>query len=287
MEPEKKLKEMEPELNQLNETSKVFAEYIRNPDDSDILEPLYCDVFIVSSKDGKRIGVHQFVLIKKSPTLMGRVMNESPIDKTIELDESSEAIIQFRQFLYTSHINLSRDCIVEVILLINQYGDNTMKKVCERFCADTMDESNVAATYEIASTYGFDCLVSSCLIKLAAKIEAAPTQALTGVKREMIVRLLDSEVLCCREANLLSSILHWAHDNVNARLGRAQAIRAEIGDLIGKIRFRSMDVSGFYKAMQGFKGIFNADDLWELIALCADPYFKPTTFNDKKRKYSV
>lgn len=106
--------------------------------------------------------------------------------------------------------------------------------------------------------------------------------------RDVLKYILQLNTLNCHESQLLTGCLSWAKKSAeqkNLDKNDMQVIRAELGDLLYDIRFKSMTMPSFTLIIGTYGGLFTGPELEELIQMITLENYKSPKFNSKLRLY--
>lgn len=100
--------------------------------------------------------------------------------------------------------------------------------------------------------------------------------------REMLMQILKSNKLRCKEVELFDACIEWAraaceHKNIDAT--KVENLRLELGDAIYQVRFGSLTIDEFNVRHKSPEGFFTADESNEIFHMIG----KSRDFESKKK----
>lgn len=223
--------------------------------------PLMADVyFMVTDKGGNpyqevTIPSHKFVLVVTSPVFFKMfygALQESTQSINL-LDCDSEGFLEFSRFVYCDEVQLTRECVVQVLYLAEKYMIPSLKTQCRSFLLANIDAENVLdvlpAVHLLEEAYCFDQCCKIVDAYTETILQTAPVSLLED-HYELLVSLLKGDTLQVEEIEIFKPVNRWAGDICEKRelLPSGKVKRKIIGETILKlIRFPLMTQEDFAK----------------------------------------
>lgn len=261
---------------------------------ANLLKKLYSDrektgdiTFIVGSE---RIPAHRCVLAASSAKYEAQFYGSQPDVGDIYVEDvSAAAFEEFVKFFYSGESGLTLENIEEILNLAKQCLVIQFDLKCEIFLKDSMTEGNVCWTYQLAVSYDLKTVKNACEDMIGENVPKIFTSNdFLDIDLDILLRILDIEFLKCSEFQVLDGCIKWAGakcDQKGLNGERGENLRAELGNAVSKIRFRSMNLQDFVKFHKTHAGFFSAEEFVEIISIISGiEEITSQNFNDTVRK---
>lgn len=256
------------------------------------MERLYLDkeetgdvTFIVKSQ---KIRAHKCVLAATSPKYKAQFYGSQPDNGDIIVEGvTAAAFKEFLQFFYLEKAILTADNIEEVLSLAKQSLVEHFVKDCVSFLSTEVKDP--CLVYRLAILYDIKELIDQCLQYISENtMEAFKSDGfLVNCNRDMLMEILKLHSLNCKETEIFEACIFWAKamcisKNVDAE--KIENLRAELGDVIYEIRFRSLTIGEFVHLHSSYEGFFTAAEMQEIMYMIGNlKNFQPSNFNPTPR----
>lgn len=273
------------------------VKYVNNKGDSkscpkQTMERLYLDkeetgdvTFIIESQ---KIRAHKCVLAATSPKYKAQFYGLQPENGDIIVEGvTADAFKEFLKFFYLEKADFTPDNIEEVLSLAKQSLVEQFVEDCIEFLSTEVKDA--CLVYRLALLYDLKELIEVCLQYISENtMQMFKSDGfLVKCNRDMLVEILKLDSLNCKETETFEACILWAKancisKNVNAK--KMENLRAELGDAIYEIRFRSLTIGEFVHLHSLHEGFFTAAEMQEIIYMIGNlKNFQPSKFNPTRR----
>ncbi|KAG4078569.1 hypothetical protein HA402_002683 [Bradysia odoriphaga] len=261
-----------------------------------IMDQLYLDkettgdvTFIVESK---KIRAHKCVLAAISPKyhaqFYGLQRDEGEI---IVQDVTTVEFEEFLRFFYLDEINLTADNVEGVLNLVKQSLVDEFVNECGKYLGQSLldeDSNSQWLVYRLANSYHLQEVIDVCLLFIStASSEFFTTdEFLDNCSRDMLLQIVKLDSLNCKETEVFDICISWAKCVCNRKNieDKTENLRAELGDIIYEVRFRSMTFEEFANLHRSCEGFFTPEEVMEIMYMVGNVTdFVPKHFNPNLR----
>lgn len=214
----------------------------------------------------KEFRAHQKVLAAVSPVfevMFGNNWNgaANPID--IE-DASYESFAAFMGYFYMDKVTLTAENVVGTLHLAIKYDVKQLVDYCENFMSQRLSDENVLAYYPVAVLYERKQLETEChdLFRLKGE-EILKSCAFTACDKATLAAFLRLQPPSCEVAKVFDACVKWARAKCvesGSDEHAGMALRAELGECFGWIRFTDMDYRAFVDRFEALKTMLTKDE---------------------------
>lgn len=202
-------------------------------------------------------------------------------------DTSAEAFKEFLQFFYMPKFKLTFENIAAIMALAKDYGREEMLTECTIYLNHKLTTENMIWGYGLAIRFDRPVLKKNCEQKIVDNaVEVFKSNDFLECDRDVLNEILQLDSLKCDESQVLLAGLQWAKSTAKRKSldsSSNQVLREEFGDLLFKIRFKSITIESFATIVGLFNGFFTGTDLQEIIQLIGLKDYKSETFNSQTR----
>ncbi|XP_031639409.1 BTB/POZ domain-containing protein 3-like [Contarinia nasturtii] len=245
--------------------------------------------FICKSADGldEIIPVHKSFLasvsdvfdVMFSDTWKGKVNVVIP-------DATAAEFREFLQFFYLERAKLTTDNIERVMYLGNKYIVPECMNACVKFLHRILTEDNICFGYSLAILYNQNELKRFCELIIASKTRAVFSSAsFLECSKDALEHILKMDSLSCSEVDVFEACMEWVKSACGLELEELtrEIIQTYLGDLIYKIRFKSIKPQQFGYLASIYGRLFSSDEYREIVQLTALSHFEPNAFKQTLR----
>lgn len=245
--------------------------------------------------DDERVPGHK-VIITSSPWLEAMFYGSLTEKDEVDMRRSGYAAESFKEllrYLYTGKVKFTMDNIENITFSADASLNQGFLNECEKFLLKGLSDDNLSVMYELA-------LRHERLIRLKAicdeKICVNAEQTIRSPMFEKIdfhtlLNILKLDALVCEEENIFNACIAWAkaacvRENMDQH--NAQNLRDQLKESIYQIRFSSMTIAKFAKCIQSCPGLFDVDELQEIICMIGHERYSGTMrFNWTQRFFNL
>lgn len=225
--------------------------------------------FVVGSE---RIPAHRSVLAASSPKYKAQFYGSQPDEGDVYVEDvSAECFKEFIKFLYMGEADLTLENLEEVLNLAKQCLVTQFDTKCEMFLKDLISESNVCWIYKFAIIYNLKIVQSLCEHTIAENVKQVfANEEFLDIDRDTLIRIIDLEYLKCSEFIVVKGCIKWAETKCNQKGvddRNGENLRAQLGNAVSKIRFRSMKLCDFVKLYVTYPGFFSDAEFIEITTI--------------------
>lgn len=247
--------------------------------------------FVCVSSDGQtdeRVPAHKLLLSIASDGFKMMFEQAEPNQNVFQLDKiSAVAFREFMQLFYMAKFRLNMANIATVMDLAKKYGNEDHLFLCSLYLENHLNTDNIVWGYELALRFGRTKMKEFCEKKIADHaVDVLKSGKFLECDRDLLEQVIDIDTLKCGEFDVLTACLAWAKASAQRKGADAndtQVLRQEFGDLLHKIRFRSISMTDFTTVIGSYAGLFAADELEHIIQMIVSPDFQSDKFNNKQR----
>lgn len=258
-----------------------------------ILEQLYLNrnetgdvTFMVETEP---IRAHRWVLAAASPKFKAQFYGMCPDEGTIHISNvSAAAFSEFLQFFYRETVDLTIEHIEAVMNLAKQSLCDEFVDNCISFLVNITTSKNICWMYLFAIMYEIDALRLECERIISNETQTIfESDEFLSCSREMLLRILKSDMLDCFETDVFNACITWARSNCKQNGlddENIENLRAALGDAIYQIRFSSMRAKEFATLHKSLSGFFTPDEIIDILYISSHlEGFESKQFNQKPR----
>lgn len=250
------------------------------------------DVFFecYSSESGQceEIPAHKFVLIMGSEvfkSLFCSGLKEETASYRIDI-ATAEAFKEFLQLLYFDYVQLTVKNAPQVMDLVLKYQLPDCVKIFSDVLQKHFTKSKVCWAYQLARFTGQTDLKNICENQFVwHTAEVFKSVDFLSCPRSTLSCILHLDRLSCNEVDVLSACIAWARaacERVRSDpIGKC--LREKLGYVLYQIRFRSMTIDEFSAQLATTSGLFEAEELEEIIQMIRSNDYKTKIFSGKIR----
>ncbi|XP_031623235.1 BTB/POZ domain-containing protein 3-like isoform X2 [Contarinia nasturtii] len=262
-----------------NQRDHILIELYHNKDETGDV------TFIVESK---RIRAHRCVLASISPKYKAQFYGPQPDkDDIIVKDISADEFDTFLQYFYVGDVALTAENIDSILSFSKQTLVDGFERECVSFLTKQIKrKENLWQYYQLITLYDIEEVKDLVHCYIAANIKEMFKQCddfFNYCDRAMLKEILKMDCLNCKESDLFDACIVWAKaecrlKNVDAE--KIENLRAELGDAVEEIRFRSMTLEEFVQLNSLYDGFFTPDEMKEITYIIGSlKNFKPSKFS--------
>jgi BTB/POZ domain-containing protein 9 len=122
-------------------------------------DPSLCDVYLLV--ENRRIPAHKLILQARS-AFFRRIFLEDPTLQELPLDVPLSLLNPVLGFIYTGQVQVTDGTALALLQVSKRYNLPDLVRLCECTLECTMDVSNAAALYELATLYEAKALRKAC-----------------------------------------------------------------------------------------------------------------------------
>ncbi|XP_031636133.1 uncharacterized protein LOC116349021 [Contarinia nasturtii] len=180
------------------------------------------------------------------------------------VDASAAAFREFLQFFYKSKVQLTSQHIGEVINLCKKYELNEAVEACEIPLQKSLTKHDMCWGYEVAVLLELENLQQFCEQKIRENAQEVLTSdtflECNRVSVDNILQLVESK---CNPLTIVEACMEWAKaENVRNNLDlNPLTLRAQIGNLFGKIPFEKIKMEEFFNFTAKYAGFFSDKEI--------------------------
>lgn len=243
--------------------------------------------FIVESE---LIRAHRCVLATVSPKYKAQFYGVQPDKDEIPVDDvSAAAFNEFPRFFYSEEVILTAKNIEAVLNLAKQSLVDAFTNECINFLVEMVKVNNVCWAYRLAILHDIKPLKNRCEPEISANaLKMFATDDFISCDRDLLIRILKFDSLCCKETEIFDACIAWAKavcKQKNVYAEKPANLRAVLGKAVAEIRFGSMASEEFATIHNKFKGFFTADESSEIFCIISKlKDFKSERFNQTLRE---
>lgn len=230
-------------------------------------------VFILDGEE-TRISAHKIVLAKGSPYFdsffYGGFKKENEM---IITDATPTEFKIFLQFFYLSKVTLTLENVAKVMELADRYIVIECLNICEEFLLRNTTLEDVCFAYQLAITYQRSQLKTFCMQKISKNsIDVFNSDGFRDCSQEVLKSILKIDMLSCEATQVFDACLDWAVTacKESEDAAKVENMRKQLGDCIYFIQFEQMTLKQFSQRVSKFKGLFDQEELEEIIAIISD-----------------
>lgn len=239
--------------------------------------------FIIESK---KIRAHRCVLASISPKYKAQFYGLQPdTGDIIVTDISADEFETFLQYFYLGDVKLTMDNIESILNMAKQTLVCGFEDECIAFLtSQAKNKTNLCLCYQFANLHDMEALKEVIRSFIAAYIKDVfkSDEFLEYCDRNMLVDIVKMDCLNCTESELLDACISWAKSSCqqkNVDAEKMENLRAELGDIVNEIRFRSMKIEEFVQLHSQYDGFFTIDEMKEITYLIGNlKNFEPSKF---------
>lgn len=263
--------------------NKISSSGLNNVISKKIMEKFYLDKetadirFVFEVKDPKddkpiEIVAHKNVLAKGSKVFRSMFNDSVKEEKEVQIaDVTPDGFRHFLQFFYLDVIEPTMDSIYEVMFLADKYDVKECLIFCEGFLLKTLKFEDICLGYELAISYERMQLKEFCEEKINENpITVFQSNAFLDCEKSTLKHLLDIDYQCYDGKQLFDACMAWAKhkcEEQNLDASSMDNLRQQLGDCIYDIQFGLMSLTQLFELIKAYKGLFNAEELEEIVAI--------------------
>lgn len=260
------------------------------------IEQLYLDIketgdvtFIVESQ---KIRAHKCVMAATSPKYKVQFYGLQPDNGDIIVKGvTASAFKEFLQFFYLEKANLTTDNIEDVLSLAKQSLVEHFVEDCIAFLSTKVKDA--CLVYRLALLHDIKDLIEQCIQYISENtMEVFKSDGfLVNCNRDMLVEILKLDSLNCKETVTFDACILWAKANCiskNVIAKNMENLRAELGDAIYEIRFRSLTIGEFVHLHSLYENFITAREMQEITYMIGNlKNFQSSKFNSTPRNEEI
>lgn len=220
--------------------------------------------------DAHEIQAHRCLLAALSPRYKTQFYGAMAEKDVINVNGvSAAAFDEFLQFFYMDEVNLTIENIEHVLDLAKQSLVDELVTECIDFLLEAIGLDKLLWGYRLAVRYEIRSLKFFCLKHIKANIKAVfKTADFLSSDHDMLCHILSLKLLKCNENDLFNGCISWAVakcENDGFDGTNMANLRAALGDVLFKIRFRSMTAQEFAIIGKNYAGLLSAQESIEIF----------------------
>lgn len=231
---------------------------------------------------------HKLVLMMASDVFKAKFCGPEKRFKRYQIvGVTAEAFKEFLQLFYVDHAKLSSKNALQVLNLVEKYEAKGHSSIFKALLKEEFTRQNIFWGYQLAVFIGQDDLKQYCEEEFIWNTDKVlKSNDILSCSRSTLRYILTQDRLTIDESSVFSACMAWANaacqrNGLNTDAG--QHLRQHLGDLLYKIRFRSMTLNDFSTQSQLFGIKYTNDEYEELIQLFSSKEFIPKLFNGELR----
>ncbi|XP_031637969.1 uncharacterized protein LOC116350343 [Contarinia nasturtii] len=265
-----------------------------------ILKKLYlnnetADIFFVFStgdNESERVPAHKLILSAGSEGFNNLFATAEDGQIEFKLDDTTTAAFkEYLQFFYMPKVKLTFENFAVVLRLAKDYGNEDFLTICSHYLDHKLTAENIIWGYGLAIRYDRAILKKNCERRITeSATDVLKSKSFLECDRDVLKHILQIDALKCYESQVLTGCLMWAKASAvqkNLDSTDTHVLRAELGDLLFEIRFKSMTMECFTLIVGSYGGFFSGPELEEIIQMITLSDYKSEKFNSKLRLMGI
>ncbi|XP_031628584.1 uncharacterized protein LOC116344257 [Contarinia nasturtii] len=253
------------------------------------------DVFFVFSTgddESERVPAHKLILSAGSDGFKNLFATAEDGQIEFKLDDTTTvAFKEYLQFFYMPKVKLTFENFAVVLRLAKDYGNEDFLTICSHYLDHKLTAENIIWGYGLAIRYGLAILKKNCEQRITeSATDVFKSNSFLECDRDVLKHILQIDALKCYESQVLTGCFMWAKASAvqkNLDSTDTHVLRAELGDLLFEIRFKSMTMECFTLIVGLYGGFFSGTELEEIIQMITFSDYKSEKFNSKLRLIGI
>lgn len=236
----------------------------------------------------KSIPAHKNILAAASEVFRTMFYGEAMVqgDVDVHVDEVSDAaFMEFLQFFYRTHIQLSIENIADVMQLGHKYNVPNCIKICVEFLKDVLTVDNIFIGLNLGIRYNLNDLLKFCSKFITLNTAAVfKTTGFLDCDKAALEFILKMDIFSCTEVEAFQACMAWVQSKSKIKqnaLTKAM-VKKHLGDLYYEIRFGSMTMQELCSLQTEYEPVLR-NDFSTITSMIVLPEFQAENFNNEPR----
>lgn len=248
------------------------------------------DIYFVIVGQGVKVPAHKTILAMASKVFEAMFFGPLKEQEVVKIvDANTDAFKEFLQFFYLPVVTLTMKNIRTVAYLVDKYDMADSFNICAAFLESNITEKNLLWGYQLAISLNMLSLKQLCEKEIQIiSSDAFKTEMFLQCDRAVIEQILKLDKLKCSEFDLFNACIEWAKLSClkNGLDGEnPENVKKQLGDCFYLFRFGTMTMEEIATMISDElnKGLFNSDELADILRSKTDGDFQLNVFKHKKR----
>lgn len=248
--------------------------------------------FPESSRDDKCVVVpaHSYILAISSPIFFNMLTGDSKNRKTIvSITDCDPEIFQiFLRYLYSEELELTMDCLQDLVHLASKYSVSSLVERCVEFMKDKLNTCNVLVVLQFSEMLDDKDLQKRCwnIVDLQAN-EVIKSDSFFNLDKDFMLQFLQRDTLVVQEVELFRAFDKWiasqsGKQDRNSSLQKLDEGKFVHSQLVNHIRFPLMSRRDFAETVPQ-TNLLLKDDVINMFSFFSSVSDFDVTFSKKPR----
>lgn len=244
------------------------------------------------SSDNKCVVVpaHSYILAISSPVFFNMLTGNSRSRKTtVHIADCDPEIFQvFLRYLYSEELELTMDCLQDLVLLASKYSVASLVEKCLQFMKDNLNTSNVLVVLQCSELLEDKALQKRCwdIVDLQTN-EVIKSDRFFNLDKDFMLKFLQRDSLVVREIELFRAFYHWIalqsrKEDGNSSLQEPEEGKFVYSRLVNHIRFPVMSRRDFAETVPR-TNLLSKDDVINMFSFFSSVPDVDVSFSKKPR----
>lgn len=237
----------------------------------------------------KTISAHKIILASRSGAFHKIFYGDDEFKGKHEIKIVDAMAAEFEAFLryfYCLNMEISKQNIAKIMYLADKYSIVTLLVLCEDFLKKTSTFENILPAYRLAILFRRNELKQF----LEEKIRKQPKEFFTSAQfneslKYELESFLQLDRLNCDGKDVFDALMLWSENACVQKRKNASNMkirRAQMGNCLELIPFRSMERKQINEIVKNHSGLFKSNELVELIGIMAEDDLTETSIFKRK-----
>lgn len=200
---------------------------------------------------------------------------------------TAESFKEFLQLIYMKEAKLTAKNAIQVMSLVNKFKIKDSSHSFKVLLKNEFANGNVCWGYRLAHLSDMKYLKKMCEEEIMWNAtQVFKSTDFLACTHSDLRNILQMDCFACSESLVFGASLEWAKsacERQGSEVDQVYNLRQMLGDILYKIRFRSMTLNEFATQIAPFPGLFLAREFEEILQIIRLKRFKPNIFSGKLR----
>ena len=233
---------------------------------------------------------HSYILAISSPTFFNMLTGDSRNRKTtVHIADCDQEILQvFLRYLYSEELELTMDCLQDLVYLASKYSVASLVEKCLQFMKDNLNTFNVFVVLQCSELLEDKSLQKRCwdIVDLQTT-EVVKSDRFLNLDKDLMLKFLQRDSLVIREIELFRAFYNWIalqsrKQDGNSSLQEPEEGKFVFSQLVNHIRFPLMSRRDFAETVPQTNLLFK-DDVINLFSFFSSVSDVDVRFSKKPR----